>query len=413
MPGAPPTAGPAPASAPLPAAPDEWLAPAYSLPALIEMARANSPSLAASQARIPGAEAGIVTARALPNPEVEALLGRQSPSAAGTSAGATGLVGLTLPFDRPSLRRARQEAAFGDLDATRAGVASFERNLVAEVKLRYLDVLRLQAAARLAEQDLSIAEQIRTRVGVRVGTGESPRFELIRADAERLNAQRALQGAALRIDVARAELRRLVGPVLPAEFAVAGNIEDVSEPPAALETIRAEMLERHPELRTARAELRAAESRVELERERARPSFALRASVDRLPEATDSRLGIVVRVPVFDRREGPIAEARAEAERARFALADRELQLRQSLDAAWQRYRIAQGQVAAFESGILREAEAALRVAEAAYRFGERGILDFLDAQRTLRTVRADLNASRFELRTALVELERLRAESE
>jgi cobalt-zinc-cadmium efflux system outer membrane protein len=52
-------------------------------------------------------------------------------------------------------------------------------------------------------------------------------------------------------------------------------------------------------------------------------------------------------------------------------------------------------------------------VAEAAYRFGERGILDYLDAQRTLRSIRNELNATRFELQAARIELERLRAESE
>jgi cobalt-zinc-cadmium efflux system outer membrane protein len=135
--------------------------------------------------------------------------------------------------------------------------------------------------------------------------------------------------------------------------------------------------------------------------------------MERTPEVLDARLGLVVQVPVFDRREGPIAEARAEAERVGLLLADTELRLTQTLDAAWQRYRIALGQVSAYESGILREAEAALRVAEAAYRFGERGILDFLDAQRTLRTLRSELNATRYDLRAALVELERLRAESE
>lgn len=139
----------------------------------------------------------------------------------------------------------------------------------------------------------------------------------------------------------------------------------------------------------------------------------MRAGVERVPEVTDARIGLVVQVPIFDRRQGPIAEATADAERSRLELADRELQLGQSLEVAWQRYRIALGQVAAYESGLLREAEAALRVAEAAYRFGERGILDFLDAQRTFRTIRNELNATRYDLRAALVELERLRAESE
>ena len=56
------------------------------------------------------------------------------------------------------------------------------------------------------------------------------------------------------------------------------------------------------------------------------------------------------------------------------------------------------------------DCEAALRVAEAAYRFGERGILEVLDAQRVLRSVRADLLQARFQAQAARVVLEQLAA---
>ena len=61
-------------------------------------------------------------------------------------------------------------------------------------------------------------------------------------------------------------------------------------------------------------------------------------------------------------------------------------------------------------AAFLREAEAALRVAEAAYRFGERGILDWLDAQRTYRAARNELISARYDLATVSVEIDRLRS---
>jgi len=66
--------------------------------------------------------------------------------------------------------------------------------------------------------------------------------------------------------------------------------------------------------------------------------------------------------------------------------------------------------VAALESGIIKEAEAALKVAEAAYQFGERGFLEVLDAQRVYRAARSELVVARYELAAAWVEIERLRA---
>lgn len=57
---------------------------------------------------------------------------------------------------------------------------------------------------------------------------------------------------------------------------------------------------------------------------------------------------------------------------------------------------------------MLKQAQAVVGVAEAAYRFGERGILEYLDAQRQYRQLRNQLIGSRFEAFAAQAELERL-----
>jgi cobalt-zinc-cadmium efflux system outer membrane protein len=59
----------------------------------------------------------------------------------------------------------------------------------------------------------------------------------------------------------------------------------------------------------------------------------------------------------------------------------------------------------------LREAEEALRAAEVAYQLGERGILEVLDAQRLLRTVRLNYLNAQFDRQAALVDLDELRGE--
>jgi cobalt-zinc-cadmium efflux system outer membrane protein len=62
----------------------------------------------------------------------------------------------------------------------------------------------------------------------------------------------------------------------------------------------------------------------------------------------------------------------------------------------------------ALSQGVIHEAEAALRVAQAAYRFGERGILDVLDAQRMLRSARSDLLQARFQWHVARITIDQL-----
>ncbi|AXV83607.1 TolC family protein [Ralstonia solanacearum] len=389
--------------------------PRYSLPQLLELARASHPALAASRAQVQAAQAGMTTARAWPNPEVEAMAGRQRARMPGAAEGRTNSVSITQKLDLPWQRAARMQAADAAFEGSQAQARSSARDLEAQLKLRFYDVLRREAEQRTAREDVTLVEQIRRRVAVRVETGEAPRYELIRGDAELLNAQRTDQAAALRVQQALAELRRAVGAELPVAFDVdagpdAESVAVHNLPPLA--DLVGNVLATHPDLEADRAAVREAEARLAHERSQRWPSLALRGSVDRQPDLQDSRVGLVVSIPLFDRREGPVGEAVAALERARAVLRDRELQMRQAVESAYRQYEIAQSQVSALESGVVKQAESALRVAEAAYRHGERGILDYLDAQRVFRQARNDLITARADLRTAAVELDRLRAEA-
>ena len=82
--------------------------------------------------------------------------------------------------------------------------------------------------------------------------------------------------------------------------------------------------------------------------------------------------------------------------------------LKRDIDAAYQRYLIAKEQVLTFEENLLAQAESVLKVVEAAYRFGERGILEYLDAQRTQRIVRKDYLSARLDYIVSIMEMEQL-----
>ncbi|WP_153162823.1 TolC family protein [Zoogloea sp. 1C4] len=404
-----PAAAPAPARAPAPPVAPAASTPVYSLPALRELARAGHPSLAAAQALVEAGSAQVTTAAAYPNPDVEFLAGRTQARVPGVTGGSAQTLTIQQRIDNPWQREARIAAAGHGLEARQAERRGFENDLLARLDQRFFEVLRRIAELRAAREDLQLAEQIRSKVAVRVDTGESPRYELIKADTELLNAQKSAESANLRVAQARAALRALVGPGLPADFQLDGSLSGaVSVSP--LDQLRAEVLARNPELLRNQAEVRRAERQLELERLRRQPEVALKVAEDRDHELRDTRLGVVVSVPIWDRRQGPVAEAGALLNRSRSELAAQELALIQALEGAYRQYEINRNQVSALENGILREAEAALKVAEAAYRFGERGILDYLDAQRVFRAARNELIAARYELQLAVIDIERLRA---
>lgn len=381
----------------------------FDLARLESLALNSNRSLLAAREQVTAARHAIDTAGAFPNPELEYLSGTtRARNIAGTP-GDVRSATLTQPLDLPWRRGPRIGAAEAGLEAATAGSRAFEAELLARLRTRYFEVLRREAELKNAREDVALMESVRSRIALRVEVGEAPRFELIKAEAESLNAQKLAQAAGFRVEQARSLLRQMVGAGLPADFSLSGNLRN---PPAlpSLESLRQQLAENSPDLARSRAEMVRAERLLEFERGQRWPNVALKAGYDEEPDLRSSKFGLVVSIPLWDRRRGPVGEAAAQLARARNELEAQQFSLGQQLEVACQQYEIAQTQVTALESGIVRQSEAALKVAESAYRFGERGFIDVLDAQRVYRAARAELISARFELAAAWVEIERLRA---
>ncbi|AXS78813.1 TolC family protein [Dechloromonas sp. HYN0024] len=383
--------------------------PEYDLAKLEALALSTSRTVMAAREQITVARSAVDSAAAFPNPELEYLGGTVRSRGVGGNTGDARSITLTQPLDMPWRRTARIGVAEAGLDSTAAVVKAFEADALARLRLRYFEVLRRDVELSNTREDMAAMESVRSRIALRVDTGEAPRFELIKADAELLNVQKIAQAAGFRREQARLQLRQSVGEGLSADFVLRGNLRDPLDVPP-LGALRKQLAESSPDLARARAEMVRAQHQLDLERRQRWPNVALKAGLDEDPETRVSKFGVVVSIPLWDRRHGPVGEASAQLSRARHELAAQEFSLPQQLEIAFQQYEIAQAQVGALESGILRQAEAAVTVAEAAYRFGERGFLEVLDAQRVFRAARAELITARYELASAWVEIERLRA---
>ncbi|MGE5471857.1 MAG: TolC family protein [Bacteroidota bacterium] len=381
----------------------------YDLKGLETLALTSSSSLLAARDQVSAARYAVDSAAAFPNPELEYLGGTARSRAPGGNTGDARSVVLTQPLDLPGRRAARIGAAQAGLEASAAAQRAFEADVLARLRLRYFELLRRQAELLNAQEDVKLMESVRSRIALRVEQGEAPRFELIKSEGEALNAQKSAQAAGLRVQQARSLLRQMVGTALPEDFSVTGALGDVPALPASA-GLQRQLLDSSPELARARAEMVRAQRQLDLERSQRWPNVALKAGYDEDPEVRTSKIGVVVSIPLWDRRRGPVGEAAAQLSRARHELEAQQFSLGQNLEAAVQQYEIAQTQMTALESGIVRQAESALKVAEAAYRFGERGYIEVLDAQRVYRAARSELIAARFELAAAWVEIERLQA---
>lgn len=371
------------------------------------LAERNNASLQAVIARQDAASAASATARQLPNPDVEVVTGPVRPRSIGGPDGQGVTLTLGQPIDQAGVRSARARVADLGGEGAEAAVRTIRRSLYARVRGQFYQVLHRQEQLRIAEEELSALQQIRARVNLRVQLGEAPKLDLIRADTEVLNARRNRDSSTVRVEQARGSLAALLGLPPSDPLPLQGTLPVLPGVPSAI-AMRDEALRSSPELAQLEAEQRRARARVELEQALRKPQVRMLVGHDVEPDQTRWRLGVSVPLPLFNQRQGQILEAQAEASFAEAQLKSRRQQLLGELDFAIAGYSIARQQVEAFEGGLLRQAEQTVRVAEAAYRFGERGIIEYLDAQRTLRGVRQEYINALYEARYALIEVERL-----
>jgi cobalt-zinc-cadmium efflux system outer membrane protein len=379
------------------------------LPAAIEMAEKNNPLLQSADAGLAAATAGMTTARAYPNPGTTAMAGRQMVRAPGNLAGFSQLYGFTQPIEFGELRRSRLAVAERFRDSASLSLEARRLAVLTQVRRAFFEVLRRQGEVAILLENLKLVEELRQRIQVRVDVGEAARLELVRAEAEVATSRSQVNSARLRVIGALSGLRAAVGTPIPASLTLQGSLDPPAQLPP-LKEMEGYILERHPVLRLANAEVQRAEARLTLERASRRPQPSFRGEYERVPDVPSFRVGIDIPLPLWNRREGPIAEAVAIVRQVRADESSRRVELLASLEGSYRAYELAGEQISAFEVGVLKQAEAALSAAEVAYRLGERGILEVLDAQRLLRTSRLDYLNAQFDRQAALVNLDELRA---
>ena len=374
---------------------------------LINTVVINNPELLASRQSLDAATAGITTAKALPNPRLEMQSGRYNEQNPAALSGRGNGIGVAQLIENPALRSARAEGALHNRSRSAQVVVMTENELIAETKRRAYEYLLRKEETIAAFDALGLLEQIRERVKVRVETGEAGRYELIKSDAEIYNARQREQTARLQTQQAAISLNRLAAGRLPSSWELNAQLSDKLQVPD-LELLKQTALVENPEIRQLTAELARSRSKIN-EAEASRwPGVEIRVSQLREPEARQNMIGLSVQLPILDQRAGPRAEAIAERERAIVRLEGRKAELLQQIELTWKSVQIARTRIDALSEGVLRDAEATLRVAQAAYRFGERGILEVLDAERVLRSVRNDLLLARYQLQASLIELDTL-----
>jgi len=382
-----------------------------SLTDVVRMAEENSPRLHEALAASQRVKAAAHTARAYTNPSLEVFEGHQSARPIATP-GVPGLLQHYAAYQTieiPAERRARQQAADRAVISSQFGQSAVMLSVTADAKRAFYNALRRRVEISYAQENLQLVQDLQRRVTVEVSVGEKGRLELTRAQAERARAEFTLRSARLEYANAIALLRLTIAAPAEANLDPRGTLEPSIVLPS-LEQLRAEVLRAHPAVAQSQAEIQRARKALDHERSLRIPQPTAFAEFENQPDLRFWRAGISVHIPLWDGRRGQIEEAKATISQSAAMLDQRRLELISALERAYEQYQLADEQTTSLESGSLRAAESAVDAAKAAYRFGERGIVEVLDAQRVLQSVRGDLVDAQFARQSALVDLEELGA---
>lgn len=366
----------------------------------------------AARSQVGMAKGGVIAATAYLNPEVMFMMGpmdRRLPESRTGPSNDQHSITVIQPIENPFMRNARIAASEAIVDASRASLSQVSTDLSALLRVRAYELLLRQDQAALEQNIYDLINTVRQRIAVNVERGELARFELIRAETELQSAANRKEAAKLNAERAKVFLMQLTGGTLPANFQIKGSLKDPIDLPS-LEELRRQVPIINPDIVRLEAEQVRANQRISQERASILPSVNVMYTNYQDQQFTSNTAGLSVRIPIWYRRRGEIDTAIHDSARIRESLEYRRYEMAQLFEAAWQAYQIAQQRVTMFEGGLIKEAENAVRVAEAAYKFGERTLIEFLDSQRILRGILFDSLQARFELHSAAAEIDRLRA---
>jgi outer membrane protein, heavy metal efflux system len=374
---------------------------AYAQPArltlqeLEEMALRGNPSLPQAAAGVRSAEALRRQAGLYPNPVV-GYTGEDINRGAVFNYGEHGIFVEQRFVTGGKLGIARRVAEQG-IAQSEAERGAQRQRVVNAVRSLYYQALGEQRLLQVRKELAAIASRAvqTTRELQNVGQADRPDTLAIEVEAQRLEL--GLVTARNAWERTWRQLAAVTGnPELkPAELA--GNIEDL--PKLTFEDALARLLTESPELRIAETVTARSTLAVDQARRAVVPDVVVRAGAhynkERL-EVNNRAVGwqgsaeVGVELPIFNRNQGNVAAARAEAERARFAVERTRLDLRSRLAAAFREYQDAVAAAERYRTTMIPKAQEAYELYQRSFRQMAAAYPQVLIAQRNLFQIQED-----------------------
>ncbi len=289
-----------------------WPLETWNLNELALAAYYFNPHMQVARAQAEVAGAAIITAGARPNPSLGLSGGIPSPYLFG--------IDLLFPVMTAGRRGIKIEQAKALSEAARTGIAAKAWQVRSALRMAALSYVLSRRQAELLERETRLRLQQVQWLSERLTAGEVARPEVESARLEWLDTRMALRTAQGRVPEARAALAAAIGVPVSTLEGVKFSWQTFDQPPdvntLSVQLIQREAVLNRLDVRQSLARYQAAEDDLRLEIARQHPNFTLGAGYHFEESDNFFTLSFSTVLPVFNRNQGPIAEAEARRKEA-------------------------------------------------------------------------------------------------
>jgi outer membrane protein, heavy metal efflux system len=315
-------------------------------------------------------------------------------------------MGLSYLFERGKKRQHRLQAAQDVTAQSRSLVADTERTLTFNVASQFYNVQLAESTLELATKDVKSFQQTVDISEYQYKIGGMSEGDFLMIKLQLLQYQSDYEQAVLARDQGLDDLRNMIGyDSVPADYDVAGPFDYVPLK-ANLEDLQMKALQNRPDLRAAQQGVSAADSQWEMQKSIGKQDVTVQGNYSHVNAIDAFTVYVSVPLPIFNRNQGNIAQARYAITQAQELERGASDQVMTDVHDAYVGLQENDRIIVLYRSGYLDAAVRDRDIEEFAYRHGGASLLDWLNAERTYRVTEL---AYRQALASYLTALEQLR----
>ncbi|MGE5734576.1 MAG: TolC family protein [Acidobacteriota bacterium] len=311
----------------------------------------------------------------------------------------------------PGKRALRAEVANGHGDIAKAQLEAKKREITAQVRKAYYDLLRNQDELMLHDQQATLAKQGLEQARIKYVVGKVPQQDVLKAQVALTKLVEHLVMLQEEASMTAARLNTLLGRDPATSIAVEGKYAPPASIPSLLDLERI-ALDNRPELTAATAAIRQSEAGKKLADKGYSPDYNLSAGYMLMPQGSQYRNTYMAELSVTlprlnkGRHEAEISEAQAEISAQQAEYEYQRSFVFQQIQEALVKAQSAKRLVDLYRSTLRPQAEAALKSAVSAYQTDRTDFLNLLESQNIIVEVELNYYRAAADLETTMADLE-------